>query len=441
MLRIGFIFPSSDYLYHPFKGDPHTHFQILTVLESHFGNKVDLSLIDLRGIKKEFVIYRIDECDVYLYSVYTLDYNEQVSIVNALRGRYPKAKHIAGGPHATIFQEECTKTFDSLIIGDGENTIIKVINDIMNFNFKKIYKQDSKIDINLYPYPKRKYLPRSTIARKGMMTLKNKKGYERLLGTTAVFSRGCPYQCYFCAMPQIKEYSPGIRYRTPELIEEEIEYLKRDYSIEGINILDEIGIPPDPIKAVSHLEAIARTGILWRGQCRADGITPEIAKLARESGCVALGLGVESVSQRALDIINKKIDIKKARETIYLLKKNGIEVRIYMIIGLPGEPPDIAKQTWQFIKEIAPDMVILSLFTVRPGTEVFNNPEKFGIKYVNTDWGKTMHMFGRYTNEIPTLTFEYNEVTPWGEGPRNEDIINNYIQLQTRLKDRGLSSL
>ena len=136
MLKIGFIFPSSDYLFDPFRGDPHTHFQILTVLEAHFGNKVELSLIDLRGIKREFAIYHIPECDVYLHSVYTLDYDEQLSIVRNLRERYPKAKHIAGGPHATVFQEECLKTFDSLIIGDGEESIVKAINDIMDSNLQ-----------------------------------------------------------------------------------------------------------------------------------------------------------------------------------------------------------------------------------------------------------------------------------------------------------------
>ena len=44
-------------------------------------------------------------------------------------------------------------------------------------------------------------------------------------------------------MPQSKQYSPGIRYRLPELIEEEIEYLKREYGVEGISLLDEMGIP------------------------------------------------------------------------------------------------------------------------------------------------------------------------------------------------------
>ncbi|MDD5688015.1 MAG: radical SAM protein [Elusimicrobia bacterium] len=441
MLNVGFILPSSEYLYDPFKGDPHTHFQILTVLESHFGNKLNLFLIDLRGIKKEFAIYHIPECDAYLHSVYTLDYEEQLSIVHNLRERYPKAKHIAGGPHATMFQKECLKTYDSLIIGDGENSIIQAITDIMNLKLNKIYKQTSSVNINLYPYPLRKYLPKSTIARKGLMTLKNKKGYENLLGTTVIFSRGCPYNCYFCAMPQVKEYSPGIRYRTPQLIKSEIEYLKRDYGLKGISLLDEIGIPPNPKKAISYLEAIGKTGIIWRGQCRVDGITPELAKLARVSGCVTMCFGVESVSKKALNYINKKIDIKRAKESIKLLKQNDIECRIYMIIGLPGEPEDIVEQTWAFIKDTSPDIVYLSLLTIRPGTEIYNNPDKFGIKKINTDWTKTMHMYGRYENEMPTLTFEYKEHAPWGKGFNKEKIINNYLELQTKLKEAGLAHI
>ncbi len=437
MLNIAFILPSSDYLHDPFRGDPHTHFQILTVLEEYFSGKVNLSLIDLRGIKKEFATYHIPECDVYLYSVYTLDYNEQISIVKNLRERYPKAVHIAGGPHATVFQEESLKTFDSLIIGDGEESIIEAVNDIMNLKLKKIYKQESALDINLYPFPSRKYLLKSTVARKGLMTLKHKKGYDKLLSTTVIFSRGCPYRCYFCDIPKTKEYSKGIRYRKPKLIETEIEYLKREYNIEGISLLDEIGIPLNREHAISYLEAIGRAGIVWRGQCRVDGITPELAKLARASGCVTMCLGVESVSQKPLDIINKGVDAKKARESIYHLKQNGIEIRIYMIIGLPGEPEDIGKQTWSFIKETDPDLVYLSLFTVRPGTEVFDNPKKFGIKRINTEWAKTMHMYGRYERETPTLTFEYEEQTPWGKGPSNEKIINDYMQLQEKIKAFG----
>ena len=407
-------------------------------MEEHFGSSVNFSLIDLRGIKRNFALYHIPECDVYLYSTYTLDYNEQVSIVSNLRNRYPKAKHIAGGPHSNEFQEECLKIFDSLIIGEGEFSIIQAITDFMHLKLKNIYKQESSIDINIYPYPQRKYLPSSTIAREGLLTLKNTKGYDKILGTTVIFSRGCPYQCYFCTMPKMKKYTgAGVRYRSPKLVEEEIEYLKHDYNIKGISLLDEIGIPLKRNDAVSHLEAIGRSGIIWRGQCRVDGLSPELIKLMRESGCITMCLGVESVSQRSLDIINKGINVEQARETIYLLKKNNIETRIYMIIGLPGEPEDITEKTWAFIRETAPDSVYLSLFTVRPGTEVYNNPKRFGIKYVKQDWDKTMHMYGRYDKEIPELTFEYNEQTPWGKAFNNEKIVRNYIKLQETIKENG----
>ena len=154
-----------------------------------------------------------------------------------------------------------------------------------------------------------------------------------------------------------------------------------------------------------------------------------------------MGLGVESVSQRSLDIINKKIDIKQVKTAISNLKNNDIEVRLYMIMGLPGEPDDIVDQSWKFIEDTKPDLVLLCLFTVRPGTEVFNNPKKFGIKHINTDWSKTMHMFNRYDKERPTLTFEYEKAAPWGRGFSSDEIIENYLTLQAKLEKEGLNTL
>ncbi|MBI2118334.1 MAG: B12-binding domain-containing radical SAM protein [Elusimicrobia bacterium] len=442
MLKIGFIFPSSEYLHDPFRGDPHTHFQILTILEDYFGPKVELSLIDLRGIKKEFAFYHIPECDVYLHSVYTLDYNEQISIVKTLKDRYPLSRHIAGGPHAIEFQEDCLKIFDSLIIGDGEELIIQSVKDMICLKLKPIYKQESVVDINQYPYPRRKWLTESTISRKGpgrgLISLKNKQEYENLMSTTAIFSRGCPYKCHFCHMPNTKKYGLGIRFRKPELIKEEIEYLKKDYGIQAISFLDEICMPLNRDKTIAHLEAIGQTGILWKAQCRVDGITPEIAALAKGAGCVIMCMGMESVSQKSLDLINKKISVEQAKKSIRHLKNNGIEVRIYLILGLPGEPNDIVEQTWTFIKETEPDLVYLCLLTVRPGTEMYNHPEKFGFKAVNMNWDKTMHLHSRYEDEFPSLSFEYREQTPWGKSLSNDRIIKNYLELQETLKEAGL---
>ncbi len=95
--------------------------------------------------------------------------------------------------------------------------------------------------------------------------------------------------------------------------------------------------------------------------------------------------------------------------------------------------------TGDFIQETDPEMVILSLFTARPGTEVYNNPKKFGIKHIETDLNKTMHMFGRYEDELPSLTFEYEKQTPWGKSFSNEQIIENYMELQNRLNSHNMA--
>ncbi len=441
MLDIGFIFPSSEYLFDPFKGDPHTHFQILTVLDSHFGEKINTSVIDLRGIKREFAKYHIPEKDVYMHSIYTLDFNEQKSLVETLRERYPKAKHVAGGPHANFFREETSQIFDSIVLGDGEESVKEIINDINNSELKKIYEQKGPIDINSYPYPLRKYLPEATVARKGLLNLRNKSGFGELLSATVVFSRGCSYNCSFCAMPRIKSYNPGIRFRKPELIAEEIEYLKKEYGMQGISLLDEIAFPKNFQKAKSHLEAIAKTGIIWRGQCRVDGVTSDIAKLLKDSNCVTMCMGVESAAQECLDRINKKTSVERSKESIKFLKQEGIETRLYMILGLPGEPKDIVEKTWQYIKETDPEAVYLSLLTIRPGTEMFDNPDKFGIAKVKTDWDRTMHMYSRYGKERPNLTFEYKEMAPWGRGFSEEEIINNYLELQGRILENNKGPL
>jgi radical SAM superfamily enzyme YgiQ (UPF0313 family) len=441
MIKVGFILPSSDYLYDPFRGDPHTHFQILTVLDSKLEGKVNNSLIDLRGVNKKFAKYRIPECDLFLHSTYTLDWIEQKEIVKELRIRYPQSKHIAGGPHTSSFQEDSLQVFDSIVLGDGEDSIIQAIHDFSNLNLKRVYEQKGKIDVNKYPFPLRHYLPEATISRPGLLNLKNKQGLDKLLTTTVIFSRGCTDNCAFCAMPNLKKYNPGVRFREPKSIENEIQYLKNNYRVQGISLLDEIAFPQRKELAKPYLEAIGKTGIPWKGQCRVNNIDIDTSKMLRDSGNIITCMGVESASQMSLDMINKRIKVEDSKQAIRLLKENGIETRVYMILGLPGEPLDIGKKTWDFIRETDPASVYLSLFTIRPGTDVFNNPKKYGIKAIDKDWTKTMHMYGRYEKERPRLTFEYEKNPFWGKSMNKDKIVDTYLELQEKIINNGYGPL
>lgn len=435
MIRIGFILPSSRANREPFRNQPLVEFYLLTILEKHFGEKVQLSLIDLRGIEDGRVLYHIPDSDIFLYSVSSPDFTEIASIVKSLRSIYSKAKHIAGGAHINLFPKVSAGVFDTIVLGEGEEAIIKVINDILSSSLRPIYKQEQTINIGSYPYPLRKYLPKTAISGTGLLGGK----YFNLRATTVLFSRGCPFSCYFCAGKNLM-FGP-VRFRPPELIEEEIKYLKREYQVEALALKDDNSIPVDLRIAKPFLEAIGRTGVKWRGQSRANGVHPDMVKLAKEAGCVDIALGIESVSQDVLNIINKRIDLQKAKDYIKLLNNTGIGVRLNLILGLPGEPDDIVKQTLDFINEACPSSVLLNLFCPMPGSEIYHNPQRFGIKIKNTDWGNYHTVFGRFEldEQVPPMVFSYDEAISCGKGRSEKVIINNYIELQTILRERDLN--
>lgn len=432
-MRVGFINTSGKQNDKPFRIDPLGPLYLLTILEEEFGDRLSLSYTDLRGVAEESMIYHIPELDVYLHYVTTPEIAEIKRIISAIRRSYPKALHLAGGPHTNIFPEESLETFDAICIGEGEEIIKQMVHDISNNDLKKIYRQTGKIDINAYPFPLRKYLPKSAIVDVGMLS---RKHYD-LLGTTALFSRGCAFDCHFCS----NQYKGPTRVRSPELITKEIEYLKREYQIEALLLKDDQGIHTNKNVARGMLEAIGRTNILWRGQSRANGVHPETIRLAKETGCVEIAVAIESVSQRALDIMNKQIDLVKAKEYFKVLRREGLDIKLLLILGLPGEPKDIAQQTIDFIEETQPTNVSLSILCPIPGSEIWYNPERFGMKInKNVPFDKYLFAFGRFDGEEETPHFfEYEKTTPFGEGMSMAEIIVNHETVQTYLREKRIN--
>lgn len=432
-MRVGFVNTTSKQNLKPFRIDPLGSLYLLTILEQEFGACLDLSYTDVRGVNDDSVIYHIPERDVYLHYLTTPEYAEVKRIVAGIRKIYPSAKHLGGGPHANIFPEETLKTFDAICIGEGEEPIKEMIRDIFSSRLKKVYRQRAPVDLNAYPYPLRKYLPKAAVVDTGLLSRK----YFDWLGTSVLLSRGCPFNCHFCS----NQYKGPTRFRSPALIVEEIEYLKKEYGIKALLLKDDQGIPIKPSVARPFLEAIGQTHVKWRGQSRANGVPPDTVRLARESGCVEIAVAVESVSQKALDIMNKKINVQKAKEYLRVLKREGMDIKLLLILGLPGEPKDIARQSIAFIEDTAPTNVSLSILCPIPGSELFRHPERFGMR-INRDvpFDKYLFAFGRFDGDEQTPRFfEYDKVTPFGEGMSMDEILANHTAVQNYLREKKIN--
>jgi radical SAM superfamily enzyme YgiQ (UPF0313 family) len=441
MVKISFIVPTWQYFSNPFKLQPLLELYFSTIIREEFSSdSILIDIIDLRDYRKQkldddnldydvFCDSIIPQRDIYFYwSPKTADFYEVERVVKLLRDKYPESKHVAGGTHVDNFIEECSLIFDAVVNGPGDRSFSRYIDDYINGLTSKVYKDDWKdVHYKDFPFPKRDFLPLSSIVNRELFT-----EYGGLLGTSVLFSRGCPFQCKFC----VYNIPNRLQTKTPGDIKAEINYLKDNYHVEAINVRDEMCIGMSEKIYIPFLHAIGDSDVVWRGQTRV-GINNNLISLAKDSGCVELVLGVESVCQNVLDGINKNQTIEQSIDTIRYCKEVDIKTRINLILGLPGEPLDIVDRTIKFFEDYKPNYVSISGLCPVPGSDIFKNPKKYGIKYIDRDWSKHSHLMFRYgEDEEGGLPFEYDDIE---NSFSRKEIIANIKVLQEYLRQNNMS--
>ena len=119
----------------------------------------------------------------------TGDAKEVYSIVEFLKSKFPKSKHIAGGTHIDMLPEECTEKFDTILVGPAEKNFKEAIIN----NHKKLIGSYSTETFENTPFPDRGLLPAKSLFSKEMF-----KQYGDYNATMVYFSRGCFYKCAYC---------------------------------------------------------------------------------------------------------------------------------------------------------------------------------------------------------------------------------------------------
>jgi radical SAM superfamily enzyme YgiQ (UPF0313 family) len=157
-----------------------------------------------------------------------------------------------------------------------------------------------------------------------------------------------------------------------ERILDEVERLKKDYDIEGIMILDDTFTLKEG-RVAAFCEGLKRRKIkiVWACQARVDTFTVKMAAAMKSAGCVQIDFGVESGSQKVLDIIKKDIKCDQTKRAFGIARDNGLRALATVMVGLPGEDEKDLVMTEELIREIKPDFVVPSFATPYPGTELY----------------------------------------------------------------------
>lgn len=382
-IKVALVSPPQNFLADPLMAEPLGLMYIEGVLKN-MGLKVEM--VDMSFDKK------LPQADIYCFSASTIHFPQVVNYSKEVKPAFT----VIGGPHATALPEEAKKFFDAVVVGPGEKAIVKIIEDFLNNKKGGIYREPVG-DIDLIPIP-----PRSILERIKYNVM---EGAPR--SATIISSRGCPYNCAFCASNAI--WGRVVKNRSISNVIKEIKYLNDKFGIRHFKFVDDI-FTLDKSRFRQFSEALSALDIKWLCEARVNTVDDEILDQMIKGGCETVDLGIESVNDLVLNRIQKKQNLIMMKAAIAKVKSKGLKVKIYLIYGLPFEPEDIVEQTIDFIKETDPDAVSLFTMVPYPGTDIWNNPQKYNIKRIINDFGKYQHSVGGVEEELAWFSnVEYSD--------------------------------
>lgn len=325
-------------------------------------------------------------------------------LIDAIGKTFTKAVIVIGGEHVTSIPEYCLQDapeLDICVMGEGEGTIADIANAIENglpYNtlsgivFRDVdggivrnEKRDRLRKLDSIPRPAWEKFPLETYAVHDMSD-----GVANSRSLPIMATRGCPYTCTFCSSPQM--WTTKYSMRTPADVVDEMQNLHELYGVKNFDFYDLTAIVKRTWIIDFTKEIINRKlNITWQTPAgtRSEVIDDEVASLMYQSGCFNMVYAPESGSDKMLNLIQKKVHLDKLLKSIVASKRQGLSVKLNIIVGFPDEThKDVWKTIWFMIKAswYGADDALPSIFNPYPGSELFRQLQHKGKVSLSDDY-------------------------------------------------------
>lgn len=270
-------------------------------------------------------------------------------------------KIIMGGPHTSFGAQEIPDSVDFIVIGEGEITLLDIIEQRIS---NRITKGIPVKDMNTLPD-----------VPWGDFIYRNYDWTAWGLPTpvyTFNTSRGCPFSCSFCSVKGI--WGRTYRFMSAERVLDDIAMMVKYYGLQTAYFRED-HFTLNTKRVTQFSQGLLERGlnIAWACETRADSILDEsLVALMAQSGCKCLYIGVESGSQRMLDIFCKGETVEQFEEVFRLAKKYDINVYASFVHGAPGETDEDRQLTQEFIERTKPYSVGNNVYTGLPGSALYD---------------------------------------------------------------------
>jgi len=294
------------------------------------------------------------------------------------------------GTHATTFAEELIKlTYISYVV---KGTYEVGVREILLSGLDGVYGYYSMIHPDELPYPVREeYMNRDCstgfLENTGEHTMYydpicQKKIDEPMLFVNA--SRGCPHVCDFCLWTNVM-YENKCKLRSPDKVISEVDFCMSNFNSKYVYFDDDTWNIGGEHRIESLCRGMKELEIPWGMMGRLDGCSRDMWKLIVDSGCVGIRLGVESVSQKQLERMEKRENVDDIKNMVRWMKTLGTDLFLCCMHGFPGETDEDRLATKEFIKEIGHNSQNPQCIPF-PGTPYYDKVKKLGFKC--DDWSE-----------------------------------------------------
>jgi radical SAM superfamily enzyme YgiQ (UPF0313 family) len=291
------------------------------------------------------------------------------------------AKVIIGGPdpphHAASYLDAGA---DVVVIGEGEQTLEELVEMLRSPNpdlsaihgivFKAadghIVRTPARAllsDLDSQPHPDRAAIDLPIY----LNAWRDRHG----VGTVSLITaRGCPYTCTWCSRSVFGETH---RRRSVANVADEVEAIVDRYHPERLWYADDV-FAIHRHWTISYAQELERRKIRLPFECisRAERIDDDVARALASLGCFRVWIGSESGSQRILDAMKRKVSVDQVQDTAARLRRHGIEIGMFIMLGYDGEQMADLRATVDHLKHTSPDVFLTTVSYPIKGTPYYD---------------------------------------------------------------------
>lgn len=328
-------------------------------------------------------------------------YKKLLKISEAVNKSKNRPVFIIGGhgpsPEPEYFLKK-TKA-DFVVIGEGEITIVELLkaltqkSELTNVAGIAFLGEGKLIqtprralvkDINSLDFPAWDLFP---IDHYALLREANIKNSQRCM--LVLSGRGCTFKCNFCY-----RMDEGYRPRSPESIIEEVRVLQKDYNISYIDFQDEL-LMSSAQRTIELCKSFIKSGLRFRWFCngRLNYAKPEVLKLMKESGCVFINYGIESLDEKALRLMNKALTVTQITAGVENTIACGISPGYNIIFGNIAETVESLRLGVEFLLKYddQAQMRTIRPVTPYPGSPLYYYAIKNGLLKDCADFYENKH--------------------------------------------------